>query len=71
MAIADAVAKTLEGRNGVRLGTAPAREKFPEVEGRPRDIAASKSGLGSGLQIGYMEPQGEKNPAKSSRVFFA
>lgn len=35
----------MAGRNGVRHDTSAAKEKFPEVEGQTRDIAAAKAGL--------------------------
>lgn len=46
VAIAAAVEERLQGRNGVRHDSAAAKEKFPEVVGQTRDLAAAKAGLG-------------------------
>ena len=51
VAIAEAVAERLSGRNGIRHDTATAKEKFPEVTGQTRDIAAAKAGFGSGKTL--------------------
>lgn len=38
----------LAGRNGVRHDTSAARENFPQVEGKTRDLAAKAAGFGNG-----------------------
>ncbi|WP_139379461.1 hypothetical protein [Zoogloea sp. LCSB751] len=51
LAIAQRIVERMSGRNGVRHDTAAAKEKFPEVTGQTRDIAAAKAGLGSGKTL--------------------
>lgn len=48
VAIGEAIEQELQGRNGVRHDTKPAMEKFPQVEGATRDIAAKAAGFGNG-----------------------
>ncbi len=51
LAIAQRIAERLQGRNGVRHDTSAAKEKFPDVTGQTRDLAAAKAGLGSGKTL--------------------
>lgn len=51
VAIARAIEERLSQRNGVRHDSAPAMEKFPEVHGLTRDLAAKKTGFGSGKTL--------------------
>ncbi|MFC0711748.1 hypothetical protein, partial [Azorhizophilus paspali] len=48
VAIGEAIERELQGRNGVRHDTSAARENFPEVAGRSRDLAAKAAGFGNG-----------------------
>ena len=45
MAIGEAIEAELQGRNGIRHDTKPAKENFPEVAGQTRDLAAKAAGL--------------------------
>jgi len=48
VALAEAIADRLGQRVGTNQHVAKGREIFPEAQGRNKDIAAAKAGLGSG-----------------------